>query len=289
MQVESHRKLSHGSVEKRFYLSHPLFSLEGKIALVSGAASGMGREMAIGFAEAGADVLLADINLAGAEDTSETIRGIGRSSLAVQCDVADVEQIKELFRRLDSEFGCIDVLGNVAGEGKMGPPEEMPVEDVQNVFQNLVFGRFVMCQEGGRRMLSQGKGSIINFGSIGGWNSLGRGHMPYGMSMAAVIQMTRELSTQWSSRGVRVNCILPAQVWNAGLRTRIEATPAVLDTFIGGIPMGRLGEPEEIKGPAIFLASDASSFVTGIALPMDGGNLAMNAGGTYPGSVRASG
>ena len=135
-------------------------------------------------------------------------------------------------------------------------------------------------------MLEQGRGSIINFGSIGGWNSLGRGHMPYGISMAASIQMTRELSTEWASRGVRVNSILPAQVWNEGLRKRIAEVPELKETFLGGIPMGRIGNPEEIKGPAIFLASDASSFVTGAILPMDGGNLAMNAGGTYPGSPR---
>lgn len=270
-------------------MSHPLFSLEGKVALVSGAASGMGRQMAIGFAESGADVLLVDINLPGAKITANDIKAIGRKAVAVKCDVSNVEQIRETFGVLDREFERIDVIGNVAGEGQMGAPEDMPVEEVQRVFQNLVFGRFAMCQEAGRRMLKQGKGSIINFGSIGGWNSLGRGHMPYGMSMAAVIQMTRELSTQWAARGVRVNCILPAQVWNEGLRNRVKATPEVLDTFIGGIPMKRLGEPEEIKGPAIFLASDASSFVTGMALPMDGGNLAMNAGGTYPESPRASG
>lgn len=270
-------------------MSHPLFSLEGKVALVSGAASGMGKQMAVGFAEVGADLLLVDINVPGAQATADEIAALGRKVMAIECDVSNVDQIRETFRVLDREFGRIDVLANVAGEGAMGAPEEIPVEQVQQVFQNLVFGRFVMCQEGGRRMLQQGKGSIINFGSIGGWNSLGRGHMPYGMSMAAVIQMTRELSTQWAARGVRVNCILPAQVWNDGLRARVEAKPEVLDTFIGGIPMNRLGEPEEIKGPAIFLASDASSFVTGMPLPMDGGNLAMNAGGTYPGSPRASG
>jgi len=104
--------------------------------------------------------------------------------------------------------------------------------------------------------------------------------------MGAGIQMTRELSTEWSSRGVRVNAILPAQVWNEGLRKRVAAVPELLDTFLGGIPMGPLGEPEEIKGPAIFSASDASSFVTGAILPMDGGNLALNAGGSYPGSPR---
>jgi NAD(P)-dependent dehydrogenase (short-subunit alcohol dehydrogenase family) len=270
-------------------MSHPLFSLEGKVALVSGTASGMGRQMAIGFAEAGADVMLVDINLPGAERTAEDIAALGRKAVAVNCDVSNVDQIRSTFQKLDSEFGRIDVLGNVAGEGMKGVPEDTSVEDVQQVFQNLVFGRFTMCQEGGRRMLKQGSGSIINFGSIGGASSLGRSQMAYGMSMASVIHMTKELSTQWAGRGVRVNCILPAQVWNDGLRARIEATPAVLETFISGIPMGRLGEPEEIKGPAIFLASGASSFVTGMALPMDGGNLGMNAGGTYPGSPRASG
>jgi NAD(P)-dependent dehydrogenase (short-subunit alcohol dehydrogenase family) len=107
------------------------------------------------------------------------------------------------------------------------------------------------------------------------------------MAMGAVIQMTRELSTEWASRGVRVNAILPAQVWNDGLRKRVAKVPELEETFKGGIPMGRLGNPEEIKGPAIFLASDASSFVTGAILPMDGGNLSLNAGGTYPGSPRA--
>jgi len=249
----------------------------------------MGRQMAIGFAESGADVMLVDINLPGAEKTAEDIATIGRKAIPVSCDVSDIQQIRDLYKQIDTEFGRIDIVGNVAGEGKMGASVDMPIEDLELVMQNLVIGRFAMCQEAGRRMLQQGKGSIINFGSIGGWNSLGRNQMAYGMAMASVIHMTRELSTQWSKQGVRVNCILPAQVWNDGLRARVKQTPEVLDTFIGGIPMGRLGEPEEIKGPAIFLASDASSFVTGMALPMDGGNLAMNAGGTYPGSPRASG
>ena len=109
------------------------------------------------------------------------------------------------------------------------------------------------------------------------------------MSMAAVIQMTRELSTEWASRGVRVNAILPAQVWNENLRERISKQPELEETFKDGIPIGRLGEPEEVKGLAIFLASSASTFVTGAIIPMDGGNLAMNAGGSYPGSSRIYG
>jgi NAD(P)-dependent dehydrogenase (short-subunit alcohol dehydrogenase family) len=194
-----------------------------------------------------------------------------------------------MFDTLDAEFGRIDILANVAGAGVMGKPEELPIKDIEEALRNLVIGRFTACQEAGKRMLAAGRGSIINIGSIGGWNSLGRSHTPYSIAMGGVIQMTRELSTEWASRGVRVNAILPAQVTNAGLEARIDATPGLRDTFIGGIPMGRMGRPEEIKGVAIFLASDAASFVTGAILPMDGGNLAMNAGGTYPGSPRVSG
>jgi len=268
-------------------MSSNLFDLTDRVAMVSGAASGMGKQMALGFAESGADVVLADLNLNGAKETAADIAALGRQAVPVECNVSDVEQVRELYRKIDQEFGRIDIVGNVAGEGHMGRPEDLPVETLEEVLQNLVVGRFTSCQEAGRRMLKQGKGSIINFGSIGGWNSLGRGHTPYGMAMGAGIQMTRELSTEWASRGVRVNAILPAQVWNEGLRDRIASVPELEDTFKGGIPMGRLGKPEEIKGPAIFLASDASSFVTGAILPMDGGNLALNAGGTYPGSPRA--
>ena len=264
-----------------------LFDLSGRVALVSGAASGLGEQMSLGFAEAGADLVLVDINQAGSEETAHEIENMGQRAVAIRCDVSDVEQLRALYRAVDNEYGRVDVVGNVAGEGLTGHPEDLPVETLQEVLQNIAIGRFVSCQEAGRRMLRQGKGSIINLGSIGGWNSIGRGHTPYGMAMAAVIQMTRELSTEWASRGVRVNAILPAQVWNANLRERIARVPELEETFKGGIPMARLGNPEEIRGPAVFLASDASSFVTGAIIPMDGGNLAMNAGGTYPGSPRA--
>ena len=270
-------------------MTHPLFNLDGRVALVTGAASGMGKQMAIGFAESGADLFLADLNLPGAEETAAEVCSLGRRALPVHCDVSRPEQVTSMFETLDAEFGRIDILGNVAGEGIMGPPEDMDVSVVMQVAHNLVFGRFVACREAGARMLARGKGSIINTGSIGGWNSLGRGHTAYGMAMASVIQMTRELSTEWSGRGVRVNAILPAQVLNAGLAERLASIPELSNVFVGGIPMGRLGRPEEIKGVAIFLASDAASFVSGAILPMDGGNLAMNAGGSYPGGPRIQG
>jgi len=151
----------------------------------------------------------------------------------------------------------------------------------------LVVGRFSMCQEAGRRMLSQGRGSIMNIGSLASSTALGRGHIAYSMAMGAVIQMTRELSTEWSHRGVRVNCVTPAQVVNPGLEARMADDGTLEGRFLRGIPAGRLGQPKDIMGLAVLLASDASEWITGAIIPMDGGNMAMNAGGT-PGHEQRS-
>src|SRR5262249_19393835 len=137
-----------------------------------------------------------------------------------------------------------------------------------------------MCQEAGRRMLARGCGSIMNIGSLASSTALGRGHIAYSMAMGAVIQMTRELSTEWSYRGVRVNAVTPAQVINPSLAARMKDDPTLEGRFLRGIPTGRLGEPRDIMGLAVLLASDASEWITGAIIPMDGGNMAMNAGGT---------
>jgi NAD(P)-dependent dehydrogenase (short-subunit alcohol dehydrogenase family) len=129
-------------------------------------------------------------------------------------------------------------------------------------------------------MLAQGKGSIINIGSLASITALGRGNFAYSVGMGGVAMMTREMSTEWAGRGVRVNAILPAQVLNPGLKERMAADPNLEAQFLKGIPTGRFGQPDDIKGLAIFLASDASSWITGALIPMDGGNLAVNAGGT---------
>jgi NAD(P)-dependent dehydrogenase (short-subunit alcohol dehydrogenase family) len=257
-----------------------LFDLTGRVAVISGAASGMGRASALALAEQGADLLLADLNTEGVSQTADEITALGRRAIPVTCNVSDPDQIKSLFARLDSEFGRIDFLGNIAGEGLLGKPEEISLHDVEQVFRNLVFGRFSMCQEAGRRMLRAGRGSILNIGSLASITALGRGHIAYSMAMGAVVQMTRELSTEWSGLGVRVNAILPAQVVNPSLEKRMAADPNLESQWLRGIPIGRLGEPTDICGLAVLLASDASSWITGAIIPMDGGNLAANAGAT---------
>ena len=264
-------------------MTHPLFDLSGRVALVSGGASGMGRAMATAFAEVGANLVLADINTEGNAATANDIESLGVRAIPVTCDVSNVEQIRAMFDVVDSEFGRIDVVGNVAGEGVRRNPLALTVEEVEKSFQDLVVGRFFCCQEAGKRMLAAGKGSIINIVSIGGMNSLGRSHIAYGMAMSGVAQMTRELSTEWASQGVRTNAIVCAQVTNAGLEERMAVDPNLAATYLRGLPIGRMGQPDDIKGLAIFLASDASSWITGALIPLDGGNLAKNAGGSHPG------
>jgi len=260
-----------------------MFDLSGRVALVSGAASGMGRAMATALAEAGADVMLLGRNLARVEKTAGEIERLGRRAVAVECDVSQPDDIRRMFARLDREFGRIDFLGNVAGEAVLGAPEDIPLEAIERTRRNIVFGRFCCCQEPGRRMLAQGRGSIVNIGSIASVTAMGRGHIAYVMAMGAVAQMTRELSTEWSGRGVRVNAILPAQVINDSLARRMADDPRLAGRFLGGLPRGRMGEPDDIKGLSVLLASDASSWITGALIPMDGGNLAMNPSATIPG------
>ncbi len=264
-------------------MNNDLFSLAGRVAVVSGAAQGLGQATALALAQHGADLVLVDRNLAGAEATGERIRALGRKTLVVGTDISDPIAIAELFQQVDAAYGRVDFLGNIAGDGHLSKPEDLTIADLLRVLQNLVVGRFAMCQEAGKRMLAQGRGSIMNIGSLASSTALGRGHIAYSMAMGAVIQMTRELSTEWSYRGVRVNCVTPAQVVNPSLTARMQSDPTLEGRFLRGIPAGRLGQPQDIMGLAVLLASDASAWITGAIIPMDGGNMAMNAGGT-PGS-----
>lgn len=257
-----------------------MFDLSGRVAVVSGAAQGLGRATSLAVAGQGSDVVLIDRNRDGAETTAADIRAMGRRATVAQCDVSDPAAIAELFKQVDRDFGRVDFLGNIAGDGILSRPEDLTIADLQKVLQNLVVGRFAMCQEAARRMLAQGKGSIMNIGSLASSTALGRGHIAYSMAMGAVIQMTRELSTEWSHRGVRVNCVTPAQVVNPSLQARMADDPTLEGRFLRGIPAGRLGQPNDIMGLAVLLASDESAWITGAIIPLDGGNMAMNAGGT---------
>ncbi|HBJ36891.1 MAG TPA: short-chain dehydrogenase [Planctomycetaceae bacterium] len=260
-----------------------MFDLSGKVALVTGAAGSLGSAIATVYADAGADLLLVDIDGDGLCRLAKELEGAGHRVCTFVGSVGDIRQVTEMFELLDREFGKIDILVNVAGPTKCSKPEEVDFADVEYSMHHIATARFFCCQQAGKRMLAACKGSIISICSVTGITANGRSHMAYSMGMAAVGQMTRELSTEWSGRGVRVNAIVCGQITNKSLEQRMEEDPRLRKNFLRGIPMGRLGVNDDIKGIALLLASDASSFITGALIPLDGGNLAKNAGGSHPG------
>jgi NAD(P)-dependent dehydrogenase (short-subunit alcohol dehydrogenase family) len=261
------------------------FTLDGKIAVITGAASGIAQSIAIGYADAGVDTVIADINSAGLAETAAEIVRLGRRAVSVQCDTSDPSQVDSLFQTLDSEFGRVDILVNAPYTFARVKPEDLTLDEWNKAIAVCLTGFFMCSQQAGRRMIAQGTGgSILNIGSIGGQNSLGRGNFVYGVAKSGVHQMTRELATEWAKHNIRVNAILPSQTRTAGVRRWLEdpkTDPKTVDRLLVGIPLNRLGETEDVVGPAIFLVSDAASYVTGVLLPVDGGNLALNAGGSH--------
>jgi NAD(P)-dependent dehydrogenase (short-subunit alcohol dehydrogenase family) len=266
-----------------------LFDLTGKIAIVTGAGGngGLGHAMALGLARHGAHVAVPDIDAAGSAATAHEIESLGRRSLAVQCDVSEVSDVDRLFEEVDKAFGRVDILVNNAfAFPSRAHPAELTLEAWEKTLSVSLTGYFLCAQQAIRRMLAQGTGgSIVNISSIAGASALGRGNFPYSVAKGGINQMTKELAVEYGGQGIRVNAILPAQVLTPAFR-RWMANPLTFNTslyerLLAGIPLNRLLEPEEFVGPAIFLCSDAASAVTGVLLPVDGGNLALNAGGSH--------
>lgn len=263
-----------------------LFDLTGRIAVITGAASGLGHAIAAGMASFGAIVVAADINDQGIDATVQRIERAGGTAIGVHCDVSDESSVNALFERVDNEFGRLDVLVNDAFTPvTRATPEAYSLEAWERAIQVNLTGYFLCARAAGARMIAQGRGgSIVNISSIAGSSGIGRGNFAYSVSKHGVIGLTRELAIEWARHRIRVNAIQPCQFLTPGLKVFIDAAPdpeAVVDGFLRGIPLDRMGDPErDIVGPIVFLASDAAALVTGVVLPVDGGNLAFNAGGS---------
>ncbi len=263
-----------------------MFDLSGRTAVVTGAASGLGRAIAVGLAEHGANVVGADIQGDELGDTIDQIAALGRQGLAIKADVSKQDEVARLFREANQFGESVDILVNNAGIPSHAKPEELGLEEWNRVQTVNSTGYFLCAREAGRLMISHGRGgSIINISSIAGSSALGRGNLAFSVSKGAVNQLTRELAVEWAKHKVRVNAILPCQIRTPALQSLIEdpryETEVLVQRFLQGIPMDRLGEPSDLIGPVIFLAAEASSMVTGTLLPVDGGNLALNAGGNH--------
>ena len=250
-----------------------IFDLSGKVALVTGAGAGLGRGIAEGFAQFGATVSVVDYNLESALETVSFIEGHGSKGIALQADVSKENQAKNSIAKTIAEFGKIDILAAIAGIGDRNPAEKMTMEQWDRVIDVNLKGVWIYDQEVGKHMIERGGGgSIINMASVAGMVGITTGNANYAASKGGVIALTRLLAIEWAKYNIRVNAIAPVQFKTDLVKNLIKVKPETEQYFVTHIPLGRLGEVSEIVGPAVFLASMASSMVTGHILAVDGGN-----------------
>jgi NAD(P)-dependent dehydrogenase (short-subunit alcohol dehydrogenase family) len=267
-------------------MSNAWFDLSGRVAIVTGggANGGNGHAAALALAEHGADLLICDRDEAGAVETAREVEALGRRCVWAKADIGDPAQIGAMFELLDRELGQVDILVNNVADGQRSRPEDLALADWQRVVRVILDGTFLCSQEAGRRMIARGRGgSIVNISSIAGSSALGRGNFVYSVAKGGINQFTRELAVEWSPHKIRVNAIQPAQIMTPAVKRMFEdprLDPKSLEErLLRGIPLGRLGQPEDVAKGVLFLASDAAAWISGIMLPIDGGNLALNGGG----------
>jgi 2-deoxy-D-gluconate 3-dehydrogenase len=241
------------------------------VAVVTGGTRGLGAAMAIGLAEAGADIALIARDTSNRQ-TQERVNGLGRRCFAIQADVSAADQRAGLIDRVVSDLGRIDILVNNAGGGTRHPPEEFPMNEWTQTIDTHVTAAFDLSQQAARHMLPQGKGKIINIGSIM-CEEAGLNICAYAAAKHAIAGLTKSLAVSWGAKGIDVNCIAPGYFETTNshvLKNDPVRGPQILDR----IPRGRWGEPAELAGLAVFLASDACRYMTGSVVAIDGGWLA---------------
>ena len=250
------------------------FSLQGQVGIVTGGGQGLGKAFSLAFAEAGADVVIAEMNPETGPKTAEEIQAMGRQAIFVKTDVTNRTSIQAMVAKTVEEFGKIDFLMNNAGIVKWLEAEKNTDEDWLAVINVNLNGLFYCCQEVGKQMIKQGGGRIINIASMSGLIvNYPQNQASYNTSKAAVIHLTKSLATEWAQYNIRVNSISPGYM-EGPLAAPLMKDPAYGPVWMNAIPMHRPGKPEELCGVAVLLASEASSYMTGSNVVIDGGYTA---------------
>jgi gluconate 5-dehydrogenase len=251
-----------------------LLDLSGRVSVVTGGATGLGLQMATGLAEVGSNVVICSRKLENCEQAAQAIEQLGVKAIGIAADATKPDQVEAVKDATLKKFGRVDVLVNNAGRAWVAPAEEMPLERWQQVMDLNVTAPFICSQIFGREMIKAKKGSIINIASIAGL----RGRDPkaydsvaYSTSKGALVNFTRDLAVKWAKHNIRVNAICPGFFVTPLNRVLYERNRANIDARI---PLGHVGGLDDLKGIAVLLASDASSFMTGTVIPVDGGTVA---------------
>jgi len=248
------------------------FSLEGKIALITGGSRGIGRATALGFADAGADVVVVSRKLPDLEEVANEIRRKGRKAMAIAAHVGRFDEIANLVGQINQEFGRIDILVNNAGTTPALSPLLNLEERLWDAVMNLNLKGLVFLSKAVANLMRNGGGSIINVASVAGFRHEVNACV-YAISKAGVIMATRVMAQEWAPLNIRANAIAPGHIHTRLGDSIFSVVPGYKEEYIRRVPMGRIGEPEDVVGAMIYLASDASSYVTGTTLIVDGGAL----------------
>jgi len=250
-------------------MEQPDFSLNGRVALVTGASKGIGRDIAVAMSAAGAVVAVAARSEESLHDLVSEIEGAGGTALAVPMDVTDLSQMREAIDGVDARLGSLDILVNNAGLGANHPAEDVSEEDWDGMMDVNLKGLFFCAQAAGRIMLRQGRGRIINMSSQAGVVGI-RDHAVYSASKGGVNMLTKVLALEWSGRGVTVNAVAPTFIYTPGTAERLDQ-PEYLQGVVDRLPIGKVGTTTDVAAAVIYLASPAGSMVTGHVLLVDGG------------------